>query len=826
MVDPVSCPPTATLASLARGELGRDAALALRQHTASCEACTRVLEAASTGQGVERLGRYLLLNEVGRGAMGRVFRAFDPQLERTVALKVLRDQATGKVDQLLQEARALARLTHPHLVTVYDAGEDGGRVYLAMEYVEGGQTLADWLERAARPLDQVLRLFIQAGRGLEAVHHAGLVLRDFKPSNVLVREDTAKLADFGLALSSETMASDSAGTARYMAPEQRRGQVNAASDQYAFAVSLEEAVKPFGRAASWLTPILERARHPTPEQRFATLGELLSELEDDPAKRLRRRALWMGAPTAAIALVVVSWSAATRRAASCDGITLPSWTEHRADLSTKAAKLLPERSAAETVRKVQTWVDTWGRVATQSCRATRVEHTQSDELFTLKGLCLSRVRARFDAVVSGLTDESVDAPTMLSVLSGLPPVEPCEDPDALLELRRESPSERVRAQPVREQLERAIALSDLGRDVVAEGLVEAANAVAVDGGLSAAHAETMLFLGQVQQQRGDVARSRQTLAEAYTLALATGHEEILARSSADLMVSWSAVPDAVNAMKPFVGAAYARLANVPLFQGRWWYVQGRVAYTQGDYRTARDAFRKAVEVREKAFGADSPQTQLARTNYGVSLERLNEGVEAVKVYADVLAHNERMYGPDSVVALRSRVTWAAGLAVIHQDAEAERVLSELWPKIHALGDIERDNAFTVLDNLGTVRERRGDWEHAEPQRRELVELARGDDFLVAVARGEWALCLLNLGHTQRAVEEAKASLTYFEGVSRTHQLLGLPLLVLARGETDPAKAQALLDRASALELDEDTRKLVGGERQRRGLKPLADGGVP
>ena len=242
-----------------------------------------------------QIGRYVVLNQVGAGAMGVVYAAYDPELDRKLALKLMRPrsgnpekESAGRA-RLLREAQALAKLRHPNVVAVHDVGTYEGRVYIAMEFVEG-ETLGAWVRRAKPSREEILRVFRDAGRGLAAAHRADLIHRDFKPDNVIIAKDASvRVLDFGLAratgeqshserlealeasggnedgiagpLSSSLGTSNALsadltrtggvmGTPAYMSPEQHLGlEASAASDQFSFAVALYEALygeRPFG----------------------------------------------------------------------------------------------------------------------------------------------------------------------------------------------------------------------------------------------------------------------------------------------------------------------------------------------------------------------------------------------------------------------------------------------------------------------------------------------------------------------------------------------------------------------------------------------------
>jgi serine/threonine protein kinase/tetratricopeptide (TPR) repeat protein len=298
------------------------------------------------------IGRYVVLERVGAGAMGDVYAAYDPELDRRVALKMLRaERRTSDVRRarLLREAQSIAKLDHPNVIGVYDVGQVDEQLYIAMEFADAG-TLTRWLAEADRSFKDVLARLRDAGAGLAAAHAAGVVHRDFKPDNVLITaEGRAKVADFGIARWAEgptsgpvttgrnslevserarpsnltaspdvmTRTGDMLGTPRYMAPEQHGlGTGDELSDQFAFCVTAWEALfgqQPFsggnlaalatakfeGRireppssdVPTWVTRALRRGLSADPSQRWPSMAALLVALGDDPRRRRRR---WLG----------------------------------------------------------------------------------------------------------------------------------------------------------------------------------------------------------------------------------------------------------------------------------------------------------------------------------------------------------------------------------------------------------------------------------------------------------------------------------------------------------------------------------------------------
>ncbi|HEY5937803.1 MAG TPA: protein kinase, partial [Kofleriaceae bacterium] len=269
----MSCPsPDRVLDYLAR-RVGSEERDALEAHVDTCSACRQLLGELARSTIVDELvapdpeheptqiDRYRIESRLGGGGMGTVYVAYDPQLERRVAVKLVHPELAvrGGVERLLREGRALARLAHPNVVGVHDAGVANGRVYVAMELVEG-ETLAAWLAFAPRSWRAIAGKFVDAARGLAAAHRAGIVHRDVKPENILLdAEGRAKVADFGLAgqpvepatLDDAVRDPDSRitrpgavmGTPMFMSPEQRRGEeVGPATDQFALATACWKAL--------------------------------------------------------------------------------------------------------------------------------------------------------------------------------------------------------------------------------------------------------------------------------------------------------------------------------------------------------------------------------------------------------------------------------------------------------------------------------------------------------------------------------------------------------------------------------------------------------
>ncbi len=350
----IDCPPPDQLLAFVAGELAEQRALEIENHMDSCGECRAVLSNMARGGPPPSLGRYRIDTVLGSGGMGIVYRGFDPQLARPVAIKVVRragDDSAGRA-RLIREAQALARLSHPNVCHVYDVGTHDDEVWVAMELIEG-EHLRQWAVEG-RSRDEIIAALLGAAEGIAAAHNAALVHRDIKPENVLMTRDGRPIVtDFGLARHEDvinphapTVASDPqltqtgaiAGTPAYLAPEQLLGDpIDARVDQFAWAVMAWELLtgsRPFpivfavrveairaglqhpATLPKHLFDALAKAMSASPSERFPSMRELIDAFKATPAPEKAAPLVPVRGRTAALAglgvlgasaLAVVLW---------------------------------------------------------------------------------------------------------------------------------------------------------------------------------------------------------------------------------------------------------------------------------------------------------------------------------------------------------------------------------------------------------------------------------------------------------------------------------------------------------------------------------------
>jgi hypothetical protein len=532
------------------------------------------------------LGRYLLLKPLGAGATGVVYSAFDPELDRKVALNVLHAVGEGGA-RSVHQARAMARVSHANVVRVYDAGEQGGRSFVVSELVEGG-SLRD--AAAAGSWRLVFGLYVKAGRGLAAVHGAGLVHGNFTPESVLVgARGEVRVNDVGLATArhppagecadrgadggrpgpAEGEASAPAAGLRYRAPEQLRGEAaDARSDQFAFCVALYEALfgeGPFaGRTASELLAAIEAGRPRRPRrgrrpparawraierglsaeaaQRHPSMAALLDELT-----RVRgRRAHVAAALLAACAAPAVAYGARRARRAGLEtacaaegAAAARAWDAARAERVRRAfaATGLPyaDDAARSAVGALERYAAAWSGARAASCRATRVTGEQAPDAHALRARCFDARLGEFDALVARFEGAGLDADVVLRAgraARELVPVARCDDLGALLSAPEPAASGEALAAARRSVAE---AKAGLATGEIAAGLEAGRRAVAAAEALGYAPltSEALLVLGELETRaRAPEAEGR--LVEAFRVADLARDDRARARAASAL----------------------------------------------------------------------------------------------------------------------------------------------------------------------------------------------------------------------------------------------------------------------------------------------------
>lgn len=754
------------------------------------------------------LGRYQLLRRVGEGGMGVVYEAKDRELGRTVAIKVLRRAGVGagqraRRARLVREAQTMAKLAHENLVPVFDVGELAGDLFVAMELVEGVD-LARWLGEERRGWREVVKVFLQAARGLDAAHRAGVIHRDFKPSNAMVDErGRVRLLDFGLArddgdgdgrgdeagrrradeareaqgprgssgpngpngdglgalgsgaearpiaggTGALTEAGAVLGTPAYLAPAQLRGEVaDAQSDQYAFAVSLREALtgelpRPASPASSvppWparasselprqLRKLVDRAMAPAPSARFGSMAEVTAALEDVLAAAKRRRVAVV-ATAAAVAVAVVASGVARMTAEperpSCEGahaLLASAWSgEVSGRVSAQFARSgLPgaERAASSVRELLDRYAGRWIHKRREVCRATFERGEQSERVMALRFECLERRRAELAALSELLVRADRTAVNgALAAAHELGALESCDDVVALDSLAP-PPRDPARARQVAEvqaEVDRLVAQRRAGQ--YQEGLAVAASVL---GRAEALHhppllAHALFAYADLENWGGDATRSEELFRRAARLYAEVGDDAGLAHT-------WVTLVFVVGSLqgKPAEGAALGEFAATLVARRRDKVLEaqlenhlGAVRYGAGELEKSAAHFQRALALRRDVLGAEHLGVANTLANLGAVRRSQNRLDEAEALGQEGLALKTKLLGedhPEVAVSFRN----LAALAISKKEHGRARQLEEQAMAIHrrANGEVHFEVANS-LNNLGQSYAEEGAHERA------------------------------------------------------------------------------------------------------------------
>ncbi|KFE63928.1 tetratricopeptide repeat protein [Hyalangium minutum] len=688
----------------------------------------------------EQVGRYLVLEKVGQGGMGIVYSAWDPDLGRRVAIKLLRtdkQHAEGRTigqARLLREAQAMARVSHPHVISVFDVGTLGEGVFVAMEFVDG-TTLKKWVKDEKHSWHEVLDTFLSAGRGLAGAHAAGLVHRDFKPDNVLIGKDgRVRVTDFGLARMAEdgveparpalpegaldhaapelvqvTLDGQAVGTLMYMSPEQRRGEApDARGDQFSFCVALYWAlfgVWPFDRTRSSardadysppsshkgtsrpsqrpgdLRPIdpvtgafeppkdskipafikkaIMRGLAPDPGHRFPSMDALLRELEYRP--RVRRLAAGAAALTVVALGSGYGWyahRASQAQAQLCTGAEQKLagiWDDAArkkvADALVATGKPEAADVASRVTRMLDTYAQGWVTESTEACRATRLRGEQTEQLHSLRVVCLERRLQDVKAVTGVLA--SADAallPKAVDTVAVLPSLRACADVATLsqVEAPPEDPKIRGEIDRISGELARLKAMTDAGRYKPAREVAEQTVKAASTLGYRPLVAEALYGQGFLEARSADYVQAERHLTQAVWTAHASHNDAVAARAMGSMAFTLGADPKRLNEALQWSELTKASIARMGGNEDLEMDVETSlgIIYSRADKPDeALGHVERALQLNERLFGKENARRPSILVNLGVVLRKLERFDDALQALREGIAIREKVHGP-------------------------------------------------------------------------------------------------------------------------------------------------------------------------------------
>lgn len=789
---------------LVRGELAPPALVGADEHLDSCGDCRALVALVARGSGegeevvgpgLERgavIGRYVVGDEVGGGAMGVVYAAWDPELDRRVALKVLREGGDAR-----REAQAMARLAHPNVVTVHEVGVVDGRVFVAMELV-AGKTLRAWMQEG-RAWPEVCEVMLQVGRGLAAAHAAAVVHRDVKPDNVIVGEDgRARVGDFGLARGQPGTGTGTgtgtgiAGTPAYMAPEVLRGGVaDARADQFSYAVTFFEALHgvrpgkatPRRRVPGWLDAIVRRGLAARPEDRFPSVDAMVDAIV---ARRQVRRWRWAGAATAAAAASLATWilvrgaAPAAAPGPSCDLGAAEIAAVWGGDARGRVERGLAAvgttyagDTAARAVTAIDAWAAEWARAEDAVCAAT-----QAPDEHATRSRCLDRRRDELAALIERLA--AADREVALRAV------------DAIAALP--SPAEC------------AVVAAGSGDPLPADPEARA-HVDAVAGALATIHAANAV--GDWRRARDDAARlvpdavaaaHQPTLAEvhlAHAAALRLGGDHAAAEEAgleslwaaerghddAGVARAWIELAELAGERRDLAAAderarhaeaALARAGDPAPLVAALESLRGLIAYNRGRLDEAEALFTAAL-------ARDGADLAAVRSSLG-SVAR------ARGLLDEALAHQQAAFALDrerlgeAHPAVARDLHNIAGVLRLEGDLAGAlaRYREALAIERAALGDAHAATGLT-RNSIGLVLMAQDQLDDAE------VEIAAARDILEAAAHGERAIAHHNLGLIAQRRGDHRAALRHYDAA--------LAIYRATIGEDAEAPVRLLLDRA-------------------------------
>ena len=856
----MECPTDDMLGALVQHALDATEAARVTSHIDTCEMCRAAVVAAMRAEQPQlargtpslpfadepapslvgkRMGRYEIRALIGAGGMGQVYSAYDAELDRQIAVKILRPElartASVLADRLLRESRLMAKVAHPAVITVYDVGRQGDAVFIAMELIRG-ETLGAYVAREQPDWKAIAAIFEIAGQGLAAAHDAGIVHRDFKPDNVLVEAGTKVIVtDFGIATAALadtppiapggavaaedrlTATGIAVGTPAYMAPEQLgAAPVDRRADVFAFSVALWEALfgeRPFRgktvdeiRAAMRVRPkppragiparlvrALERGLAVNPDDRWPDMRALLRELAASRSNRRTRVAVVAAGGAALVGLGIA-------------GALLLSSSKPQDPCAMKLA--VP----ALGIEKLAEQARAWNTTHAATCR------NQPLPVAT----CLQARKREIESFVEEAQRDPKRAPQMLRLI--VDPARCANPPSGLLVARvPEDPALRRKVNDLRYRAFEVEAARD--RIDFAKALPAAKQLVAEStDAWPPVRAELLYLLGTTQAMGADTKAASNTLREAAVLAERAQHDYIAANSWIQLVQStafdegdskkameYAANADAaldrigrppdievlflyfkgsaLEADSPEDAEAMLRRAialaekSAPQYLARAILGLGFLFENEGRYADAVDMYRKALK--EFTTGSIQTSAHTFRERLAINLSLLGQAEEAEAMAREAVAIAERTLGEDNIDRAVVRSSLAQVLQTI---GKPEQALVEARLATRATGKIlgERSERFgETLSLEGSI----------------LVELERFDEANKTLGRACEIIAFTAGDDSQQSAECLLSQSIALDGLNRGKDALaivdrGLAILMRVNGEEHPSTASALVQRGA------------------------------
>jgi len=797
-----------------------------------------------------RVGRFVVLDVIGQGGMGTVYRAYDPRLDRRVAVKVLREGHGATAVRLEREAQALARLSHPNVVTIHEVGDAPHGVFVAMEHVDGG-TLGQWCrEHAGRTRQRwrkLLAFALQAADGLAAAHAMGLVHRDLKPANMLVGSDgRLRLADFGLvsvegapdeAVSSAsdspsatftgdplTATGELVGTLAYMAPEQLDGLADAKSDQFSLCATFFEAfygVRPFAARSidelrtsftrglvprpagshvpSFVFRALARGLSIEPQRRFPDIAALQQALRRGSGRRTIAGIAVLGATTSALAALL--WSRPDPCIVDVDALGTAWDGERRAEVSEAFAASASPAALATLARiepRLDRVADRWAHQRADACLAER-EAVPDGVAATAMQACLDHVRETFDQSTRDFA--SGDGETILravELVDLLADSTDCRAPGA-------SDFATERGRELLDALQRARVASTLARFDEAERELREMLATTTAGEFPRLRFAANAELKRLYGLRNDDDDARRHAEQALDDAEESGDPDLIAHGWGILAATLDqSEPQAPVEQVQFTFERARRLERLDRLS--------RITIADLDWKEAgflhrRGRYSEAIPVYERAIAGfvaeGAPRTAHAQLQLGQCMTAAADLRGGLAMIERGLLTLEAQLGPDHPEVAVFRLVHGDALRVALDLEPAEGMLDRAIEVLEAHPDFEprnRAHAYTARAKLkltaGRSEEALVDYDQALAV---LRALGHREGPIVAELQRSHATALMDLGRHDEALTEVEGvmrrELQPLDEVAAENTLLRAKLLALTGRNRE---AGVWLDRAREL----------------------------